>query len=160
MAESRLNLSRREFVGCVAVLAISAAVPALAQQSPRITIYKSPSCGCCQKWADHLANAGFTTEVIDRGGITALKTELGVPTALHSCHTAKVDGYVVEGHVPASAIKLLLTERPRATGLAVPGMPIGSPGMEGGEPDTYEVVLFGMDGQRSFARFRGADQVR
>jgi hypothetical protein len=151
--------SRRAFTGGIALVAMSAALPVFAQQGPKITIYKNPSCDCCQKWAEHLAAAGFATELINRGGITALKTEWGVPAALHSCHTGKIDGYVIEGHVPAVAIKRLLSERPQAIGLAVPGMPIGSPGMEGGEPETYEVVLFDKDGQKPFARFRGAEQL-
>lgn len=151
--------SRRAIIGGIALVAISAALPVFAQQRHTITIYKNPSCDCCQKWAEHLAAAGFATELINRGDITALKAEWHVPAALHSCHTGKIDGYVIEGHVPAAAINRLLAERPQALGLAVPGMPIGSPGMEGGELETYDVVLFGKDGQKAFARFRGMDQL-
>ena len=123
MTDNKILPSRRAFTGGIALVAMSAALPVFAQQEPKITIYKNPSCDCCQKWAEHLAAAGFATELINRGGITALKTEWGVPAALHSCHTGKIDGYVIEGHVPAVAIKRLLSERPQAIGLAVPGMP-------------------------------------
>ena len=82
-----------------------------------------------------------------------------MPANLVSCHTAEVQGYVIEGHVPAAAIQRLLRDKPKAAGLAVPGMPIGSPGMEGGTPETYEVVLFGPQGQRTFARYRGSQEI-
>jgi hypothetical protein len=120
-------------------------------------VTKDPNCGCCEAWVDHSRAAGFAVEVIDSAEMSRHKHELGVPPALASCHTAEVDGYVIEGHVPAGAIKRLLVARPRAAGLAVPGMPVGSPGMEvpGVEPDTYAVILFGADGQRAFARYRG-----
>jgi len=160
MTDHKILPSRRAFAGGIVLMALSAALPVLAQQRPKITIYKSPSRDCCQKWADHLAAAGFATELINRGGITALKTEWGVPVALQSCHTGKIDGYVIEGHVPAVAIQRLLAERPQAIGLAVPGMPIGSPGMEGGEPETYDVLLFAKGGEKRFARFRGGDELR
>ncbi len=160
MSSGATTITRRAFAGGVSLLVISCAVPVNAQQTPKIVIYKNPSCDCCQKWADHLAAAGFATELVNRSGITELKTEWGVPAALHSCHTGKIDGYVIEGHVPADAIKRLLSERPQAIGLAVPGMPIGSPGMEGGEPETYDVVMFGKDGEKTFARFRGGEPLR
>ncbi len=160
MSKKQIIFSRRLFVGGIALMTMAAIYPVRAENKPKITVYKSPTCGCCQKWADHLTAAGFATELINRGGITTLKNEWGVPEALHSCHTGKIDGYVIEGHVPASAIKRLLAERPQAAGLAVPGMPIGSPGMEGGEPETYDVVLFGKDGQKTFAKYRGGDEVR
>ncbi|MDZ4792127.1 MAG: DUF411 domain-containing protein [Hyphomicrobiales bacterium] len=160
MTQIKTMMSRRCFARGVALMAVVAAVPAHGGEKLKITIYKSPTCGCCQKWADHLAAAGFATELINRGGITALKTEWGVPETLHSCHTGKIEGYIIEGHVPASAITRLLAERPQAAGLAVPGMPIGSPGMEGGEPEAYDVVLFGKDNQKAFARYRGAEEVR
>ena len=114
-----------------------------------------PGCGCCGAWVEHLRHAGFATTVVETRDLDAVKRRLGVPAELASCHTAEVQGYVVEGHVPAAAIRRLLTERPQAAGLAVPGMPAGSPGMEGGTPETYEVVLFGPQGHRTFARYRG-----
>jgi hypothetical protein len=93
--------------------------------------------------------------------VNRAKIRLGVPQALAACHTAEVDGYVIEGHVPAAAIKQLLAERPQAKGLAVPGMPVGSPGMEveGSEPEIYAVILFGLSGQRTFGRYRGATPI-
>ena len=129
---------------------------ALAEGLPAVAVTKDPSCGCCEKWVSHLREAGFTVTVTE-GPVNPIKNRLGVPRELASCHTAQVGGYVVEGHVPAGAIKRLLTEKPWGTGLAVPGMPAGSPGMEveGMEPDTYEVVLFGPEGRSTFARYRG-----
>jgi hypothetical protein len=101
--------------------------------------------------------AGFTLNVIETAEINRVKVRHGVPQDLASCHTAEVDGYILEGHVPADAVKRLLAERPKAKGLAVPGMPVGSPGMEvdGAAPDAYEVVIFGPSGRSSYARYRG-----
>ncbi|MDX2266185.1 MAG: DUF411 domain-containing protein [Hyphomicrobiales bacterium] len=153
------DITRRAFASGAAAFALAASAPLIADEKPKIAIYKSPTCDCCQKWADHLSAAGFATDVIDRGSLTALKTEWGVPTALRSCHMGKIDGYVIEGHVPAAAIKRLLAERPQAVGLAVPGMPIGSPGMEGGKPEIYNVVLFGAAGETVFGRFQGENEL-
>lgn len=110
----------------------------------KITVYKSPTCGCCSDWIAHLEEAGFTVEAVDREDMAAIKAQHQVPARLQSCHTALVDGYVIEGHVPAKEIHRLLTERPPITGLAVPGMPIGSPGMEidGFAPEPYDVLAF------------------
>lgn len=134
-----------------------------AQTLPKVVVSKDPSCGCCGAWVEHLRQASFPVEVIETSGVSRVKTRLGVPLALASCHTAEVDRFVVEGHVPASALKRLLTERPQgARGLAVAGMPVGSPGMEvnGVEPDVYDVVLFGADGrQHLFARFKGGEEL-
>ncbi|MFC1458300.1 MULTISPECIES: DUF411 domain-containing protein [Microvirga] len=128
-----------------------------AQPLPRVVVTKDPSCGCCSGWADHIRAAGFPVEIRETSEVNRLKIKLGVPQALASCHTAEVGGYVVEGHVPADAIKRLLSEKPQAKGIAVPGMPVGSPGMEveGTAPDTYEVVLFGPRGLTTFARYQG-----
>lgn len=133
-----------------------------AEALPSIRVHRDPSCGCCGAWVDHLRASGFTATVIETAEINRVKTKLGVPQSLASCHTAEVEQYVIEGHVPAPAIKRLLSERPRAKGLAVPGMPVGSPGMEieGTAADTYEVVLFGNFGQRSFARYTGGTEIR
>jgi hypothetical protein len=106
------------------------------------TVYKSPSCGCCSKWVDHLKANGHTVATKNIENLDMIKKMAGVPEPLQSCHTAMVNGYVIEGHVPANDIKRLLAERPEAKGLAVPGMPAGSPGMEGGTPDRYNVMLF------------------
>ena len=130
------------------------AAPAL----PLITVSKDPNCGCCSGWVEHLLAAGFQATVNNVGNLPAMKARLGVPDELASCHTAEVAGYVIEGHVPASAIKRLLAERPKAIGLAVPGMPVGSPGMEvpGSPNEAYDVVLFGPSLRRSFGRYKGA----
>ncbi len=158
--KSNVTISRRSLlVGLATAAGAFAAFPVRAQQAlPKMTVTKDPSCGCCGAWVEHVRKAGFPVEVIESAEVNRLKVRLGVPQALASCHTAEIGGYVIEGHVPADAIKRLLTEKPRAKGLAVPGMPVGSPGMEveGVEPDTYEVVLFGPSGQTTFARYRGA----
>ena len=108
-----------------------------------VQVYKSPWCGCCGAWVSHLRKAGFQVEVIEADDLNPIKRRYRVPEALHSCHTAVVDGYVIEGHVPAREVKRLIKERPAAVGLSVPGMPIGSPGMEqGGRRDPYRVILF------------------
>lgn len=120
-----------------------------------ITVHKDPNCGCCTGWVRHLQTAGFTVDAIDTKDLDAIKTRLGVPNDLAACHTAQVAGYVVEGHVPALALRNFLSEKPNATGLAVPGMPIGSPGMEGGQPEPYDVVVFGPAGRRPYMRFLG-----
>ncbi len=118
-----------------------------------VVVYKSAACGCCGDWVDHLRSAGFDVRVEDRDDLYPVKAELGVPGDLSSCHTAVVDGYVVEGHVPASDVRRLLEERPDVAGVAVPGMPVGSPGMEGPREERYSVVAFDGEGGRTvFAR--------
>jgi hypothetical protein len=114
-----------------------------------VTVYKSPTCGCCSKWVEHLEASGFEVKTTDMENVEVMKDHLGLPLSLASCHTAVVDGYVVEGHVPADVIHQLLEERPAVAGIAVPGMPIGSPGMEGPNPEPYEVIAFTKDGQQS-----------
>jgi hypothetical protein len=111
-----------------------------------ITVYKSPSCGCCSKWEDHLRANGFDVVSKHVEDVAPVKAWLGVPSGLEACHTAEVDGYVVEGHVPADLIKRLLQERPRVMGLAVPGMPQGSPGMEQGYKEPYDILTFDAEG--------------
>jgi hypothetical protein len=101
----------------------------------------------------HLQNSGFSTKVLETKDLDMVKTRLGVPDDLAACHTAEFSGYVIEGHVPAVALKRLLAEKPDATGLAVPGMPVGSPGMEGGRPEKYDVVLFGPNSRRTYLSF-------
>ncbi len=115
-----------------------------------IEVYKSPTCGCCTKWLDHLKAAGFTVTAHDTNRMLQVKKMAGVPESLHSCHTARVGDYIIEGHVPAKDIMRLLKEKPKARGLAVPGMVVGSPGMEvPGEPaEPYQVILFGENGAR------------
>lgn len=111
-----------------------------------VTVYKSPTCGCCKNWITHLEANGFRVVAHDTRDMDSVKREFGVPASLASCHTALVDGYVIEGHVPASAIKRLLKEKPPVTGLSVPGMPMGSPGMEGPRKDAYNALLFNRAG--------------
>jgi hypothetical protein len=127
---------------------------------PRMIVTKSPTCGCCSGWVAHIRAAGFPVEIVEAADLQDLKARLGVPAELAACHTAELGGYVIEGHVPAAAVRTLLAERPEATGLAVPGMPVGSPGMEieGAAPEVYDVILFGPSGQSRFARFRGQQQ--
>lgn len=107
-----------------------------------VTVYKSPTCGCCTKWVEHLQQSGFAVEVHDTADVQPVKARYGLPGNLASCHTALVGGYVVEGHVPADVIRRLLRERPQVAGVAIPGMPMGSPGMEGPYKDDYDVVSF------------------
>jgi len=118
-----------------------------------VKVYKSPWCGCCTAWSEHMRENGFTVTEVKREDMDSIKRELGVPERLESCHTAMIDGYIVEGHVPADDVKRLLAEKPKAKGLSAPGMPMGSPGMEqGGQKDRYNVVIFGDDGMKVFAR--------
>lgn len=146
--------------------ALFAAVASLLQSSTLfagekqvITVHKDPTCGCCSGWVEHLQKAGFGTKIVDTRELDAVKERLGVPDDLAACHTAEVAGYVIEGHVPAAALSRFLAEKPNATGLAVPGMPIGSPGMEGGRPEKYDVVLFGPEGRRTYTSFIGEQSV-
>ena len=115
-----------------------------------VDVYKSPYCGCCGKWVEHLRARGFEVRTHDVTDVPGQRKKLGMPEAYGSCHTAKVDGYTVEGHVPAADIQKLLKERPKVTGIAVPGMPMGSPGMEqGSAKDPYDTVVFTKGGARS-----------
>lgn len=127
-------------VGVLGLLATQQSVAA------GIVVYKSPTCGCCGKWVKHMEDAGFSVDVENRGDLTPIKAELGVPGRMQSCHTAKVGDYIVEGHVPADLVKRMLDEKPDIKGLAVPGMPMGSPGMEGPRKDPYNVIAIGNDG--------------
>lgn len=156
-------ISRRAFlagVGLIPVL-LSTPVTGYAASLPLVTVTKDPNCGCCTGWAEHIEAAGFTVRIVESQNMDSLRQRLGVPSTLYSCHMAEVDGYVIEGHVPAAAIQRLLTERPSATGLAVPGMPAGSPGMDfpGVMPEPYEVFLFAPADQKVFGRFRGAQEI-
>ncbi len=127
--------------------ALSAAKPA-GVESPVMQIYKTPTCGCCGDWVTHVEQAGFRTEVHDLRSVAAVKAQAGVPHHLESCHTTLVGDYVVEGHVPADVIQRLLREKPEVAGIAVPGMPMGSPGMEGPWKDPYDVIAFRRDGSQ------------
>ena len=150
-------MDRRTMLRMAAMGAASVAFPALAAALPGVRVFKSPTCGCCTGWVDHLREQGFTVAVEDVGNAAA-RARLGISEKLGSCHTAEVAGYAIEGHVPAADIKRLLASRPRARGLAVPDMPIGSPGMEsGGRRDAYDVLLVRTDGSTSvFASYPAA----
>jgi len=125
---------------CVA-LAAMASGSALAQRMPLVTVFKSPTCGCCKDWVKHLESNGFRVEAHDVADVDRIKQNLGVRPQYASCHTAIADGYTLEGHVPASDIKRLLAERPKGRGLAVPGMPGGAPGMESAPKQPYATLL-------------------
>ena len=140
------DVSRRSALGIVAALLIVPTVSGAAQ-STVIRVHKDPSCGCCSGWVRHLGVAGFGVTVHEEADLRNVRKRLGVPTDLAGCHTAEAGGYVIEGHVPAAAIQRLLKERPVATGVAVPGMPVGSPG--------YVVVLFGPSDRRTYMEFEG-----
>lgn len=114
---------------------------------PIVQVYKSPTCGCCSKWVAHLEANGFKVEATDVNDMSLVKRSYGIPGSLASCHTAVVGDYLVEGHVPAEDIIQLLKQKPAIKGIAVPGMPIGSPGMEGSNPEAYDVVSFKANGE-------------
>lgn len=126
-------------LGVVGARALGAQTREQQQALPAMTVYKSASCGCCKLWVDHVKGAGFTVREVNTDDLNTVKREMGIPPRLASCHTVVVGSYVVEGHVPADDVKRLLRDRPATVrGLAVPGMPIGSPGMEQGPPSQYE----------------------
>jgi hypothetical protein len=140
----------------VAGARLAAQVPGSSAKPTPITVYKSSSCECCVKWVDHVRDNGFEPTVRDEEDMDAIKTELGIPEGVRSCHTALVGKYLIEGHVPASDIQRLVGQQPRVIGLAVPGMPSGTPGMAppGAKIAGFEVVAFQLDGTtRTFARY-------
>ena len=142
-------MNRLSAVALAATL-LSGSESTVAQRpSTTVRVYKSPTCGCCANWVKHLQQYGFTTEITEMEDLGAVKAKHNVPARVQSCHTAIVDGYVLEGHVPAADVQRLLKERPAIAGLAVPGMPIGSPGMEvpSMKPQAYDVVAFDRQGQ-------------
>lgn len=129
---------------------VDATLAAVIAETPTIKVYKSPTCGCCALWVDHMREAGFELAVEDTNDMIAIKRDAGLPAQLQSCHTAFVDDYVFEGHIPAEVIARFLAEAPSARGLAVPGMPVGSPGMEFGDRvDPYDVIQFDAAGGTS-----------
>lgn len=123
------------------------ALPVAAHAAGELMVYKDPYCGCCSAWIDHMKAAGFEVKFEDRSDVNRIKQSLGLPRELASCHTALIDGYVIEGHVPAADVKRLLEEKPAVVGIAVPGMPMGSPGMEGPTSQPYSVVSFTREGR-------------
>lgn len=154
MSNSAINLSRRAVLThIVLVSAVIGIGNAWADARPAITVWKDPNCGCCGGWVEHLRRNGFAVTVIETSDVQSVKAQRDVPAELASCHTAEISGYTIEGHVPAQAIVRLLAEKPAGRGLAVPGMPIGSPGMEGGTPEPYDVMLFGNGVPARFGRY-------
>ncbi len=145
-----MNVFLLSFLVFIAPLSTLAAKAGKDQAKPtNVVVYKSPTCGCCLKWEEHLRSAGFKVESKAISTMDQKKQELGVPQKLQSCHTAVVDGYVIEGHVPAASIKKLLQSKAKVKGLSVPGMPMGSPGMEGPRVEKYNVISFTGDGKES-----------
>jgi hypothetical protein len=151
-----MNATRRTLLN---LLGLAALLPLAARAGddakPLVEVWKSPSCGCCKDWVAHMEANGFIVKTFDAGNHD-MRARLGMPVAYGSCHTAQVRGYVLEGHVPASDVQRLLMEKPKALGLAVPAMPIGSPGMDGpeykGRKDPYDVLLVQRDGAASVYR--------
>ncbi len=147
----RSGLQRRHLLAGLPALAAALAAPRLVHAAPAtpVEIWKDPSCGCCHDWITHMEANGFHFTVHDTGN-NAVRARLGLPQKLGSCHTALVSGYLIEGHVPAADVRALLQQKPKALGLAVPGMPVGSPGMDGpaygNRRDPYDVLLVARDG--------------
>lgn len=153
---------RRRRISLALALLPAALAPALAraQRAAVVEVYKSPTCGCCNDWIRHLRASGFEVRATDVPDSRFMRAKFGMPARYASCHTAVVDGYVIEGHVPAREIQRLLRERPAALGLSVPDMPVGSPGMDGpqygGQRDPYDVLLVRRDGGASvYASYAG-----
>lgn len=148
--QAPLNLNRRRWLA--AALMLPLAGRAAQPQSPLVEVWKDPSCGCCKDWVAILEQAGFSVKVFETGN-NAMRAQLGIPAKLGSCHTARVGGYAIEGHVPVREIRRLLREKPKAIGLTVPGMVVGSPGMDGpvykGRKDPYAVLLIQSNGETS-----------
>ena len=143
---------------CFAALVLTGCSPSTAETAlPLVKVTKNPTCGCCKIWVERLREAGFQVEVNDTDNLNSVKQRVGLPYGMGSCHTAEVGGYFVEGHVPVDDIKRLLRERPQARGLAVPGMPAGSPGMEvpSGQVQPYDVMLVDRDGNATVYAHHG-----
>lgn len=146
---------RTALMAGLAVIAIPTA--ALAQGAKRITVYKTPWCGCCGGWVDHMRRAGWTAQVVELEDLAPIRARHGIPERLSSCHTGVVGRYAIEGHVPASDVERLLREAPAARALTAPGMPAGSPGMESAGREPYVTLLILADGStRTFGRHNGA----
>jgi hypothetical protein len=149
-------MKRRVVLTSLAAATAALALPAAAKGAlPPVQVFKNPSCGCCGAWVDHMKAAGFAVKVTEVDDTSVARKKYGLPDRFGSCHTAVVGGYVVEGHVPANDVKKMLAMKPVAVGLAVPGMPVGSPGMEmGSRKDPYQVLLVAQDGrERVFSTY-------
>ena len=145
----RAFLSRRSLLQVLLTGLGVGMVPVAAQTRRALQVYKDPTCGCCALWVTHMRDHGFTATVTDVADMTSIKMKLRVPSTVRSCHTASVDGYALEGHVPAADVLRLLRDRPKVAGIGVPGMPIGSPGMEvnGTKPQAFDVLAFDASGK-------------
>jgi hypothetical protein len=151
------NVCRRALGSSIIAVMAAPIVVAKAGASRSMIVHRDPGCGCCESWASQIRKAGIAATIVDESDGSAVRARLRVPGALESCHTAEIEGDGIEGHVPATAILRLLEERPESIGLAAPGMPAESPGMETGAaaPEVYDVVLFSVAGAKLFARYRG-----
>lgn len=148
MKAESFTYKRRDILRLMATVPVLLATSARANPLPVVEVYSNPNCGCCARWVQHLKTNGFNANVIEASDMMSIKARFRVPHDVASCHTAVIDGYVIEGHVPVHAIQRLLAERPRALGLAVPGMPVGSPGMEGGAREAFDVFVFTAEGSK------------
>ena len=149
-------MNRRNSLALIASLVLFAKSSRSQSTGPLISVFKTPTCSCCGKWVEHLKANGFTVKVQEVNNTAAYEKQYRVPPGMESCHTAVVNGYAIEGHVPATEIKRLLNEKPKLVGLAVPGMPLGSPGMEGARNDAYSVFGFDERGHTAvYARYPG-----
>jgi len=155
-------MTRRGALLASAAATSLACIGSAVAQPTHIAVTKNPGCECCEGWAKHLKANGYTVSVTESDDLDGVKTKLGIPEDLRSCHTGQAGAYLFEGHVPAAAIAYLLREKPEGMiGLAVAGMPVGSPGMEvkGVRPEEYAVVLFGPAGRKTWAKFKGTSQI-
>ena len=157
------TLTRRTvLLGGTALAVMTYAERVCATEPVHIAVTKGPGCECCEGWANHLRASGFTVSVTESTELNAFKAKLGIPADLRTCHTAQLANFILEGHVPASAIqRLLLTKPANVSGLAVPGMPVGAPGMEveGATPEEYSVIAFGKNGRKVWGRYREAVEI-
>lgn len=156
---ARSVTTRRSLMRLMLAVAVGAPATAVLADEATITVHKDPNCGCCSGWVQLLRDAGFSVRVEETSDLPSVRNRLGIPADLAACHTAEIAGYLLEGHVPAAAIRRLVSERPKARGLAVPGMPAGSPGMGAANMQPYTVVLFGSGGYKSFMHFKGVIEV-
>ena len=147
-------MKRRNILVAITSLIVLAISSPSQSSGPLITVFKTPTCGCCGKWVEHLKANGFTVKVLEVNDTSAYERQYRVPRTMESCHTAIVNGYTIEGHVPGTEIKRLLNEKPKTVGLAVPGMPVGSPGMEAAHSEAFSVLIFDESGHGSvYARY-------
>ena len=147
-------MERRTVLAALSGLVLAAVSSPSQPAGPTIMVFKTPTCSCCGKWVEHLKSNGFVVKVQEVSDTSPYQRQYHVPRTMQSCHTAVVNGYTIEGHVPAAEIKRLLNERPKLVGLAVPGMPLGSPGMESSRSEPYSVMSFDESGRASvYARY-------